>query len=368
MGVAARSSTSNSQAPRVIAFHLPQYHPIAENDRWWGPGFTEWTNVARARPLYPGHDQPHLPADLGFYDLRLAETRAAQAALAQRYGVTAFCYWHYWFAGHELLERPVREIVASGEPDMPFCLGWANETWTGIWHGTGDRVLIEQTYPGPEDDAAHFASLEAAFHDERYLKVDGRPLFYVFQPGQLPDPTGWCARWQRMARDSGLPGLHLVAEISDVLGRGPICEDPLAIGFDGGVYVRFPVETGLRWVVGMGIRRNLTRGPQIYRYRRTPVALPQRYRTTSVYPAVLPNWDSTPRGGRRGFVIGRSHPDLFGRHVAAAVRAVADRPADHRLLFVKSWNEWAEGNHLEPDLEHGHAWLRSLADAVQGGT
>ena len=170
-----------------------------------------------------------------------------------------------------------------------------------------------------------------------------------------------------MARDSGLPGLHLVAQISDLLGRGPICADPPPIGFDGGVYHRLPVDASYRGLARMHVRRVLTRGPAVYRHLRTPIALPQRYRTTSAYPAVVPNWDDTPRCGRKGMVIGGSHPELFRRHVAAAVRAVAGRPPDHRLIFVKSWNEWAEGNHLEPDLEHGHGWLRSLRDGVAAG-
>ena len=144
---------------RAIALYLPQFHPIPENDAWWGSGFTEWTNTAKARPLFAGHHQPHVPADLGFYDLRLPETREAQAALARRYGIEGFCYYHYWFAGRRILERPFDEVLASGKPDFPFCLCWANESWTGIWHGAPGRILIEQTYPGPADHAAHFSAL-----------------------------------------------------------------------------------------------------------------------------------------------------------------------------------------------------------------
>jgi len=162
---------------RAIAFHLPQYHPTPENDEWWGKGFTEWTNTTRAKPLYPGHYQPHLPADLGYYDLRLPEARHAQAELARAYGIEGFCYYHYWFGGRRILERPVNEILASGEPDLPFCLCWANHSWSNIWQGVADRMLIEQTYPGMDDHRRHFEWLLAAFHDPRYIRVDGKPMW-----------------------------------------------------------------------------------------------------------------------------------------------------------------------------------------------
>jgi hypothetical protein len=349
----------------VVAFHLPQFHPIAENDAWWGAGFTEWTNTAKARPLYPGHVQPHLPADLGFYDLRLPESRQAQADIALRYGVTAFCYWHYWFGGRRILERPVREIVESGRPDMPFCLGWANQTWTGIWHAAPDRVLIEQTYPGPDDDKAHFETLLPAFGDSRYFTMDGRPVFYVFRPEELPDPQVWCQRWRDLAAANGLPGLYLVAEMSDLLGLGSRCEDPQALGFDAGVYVRLPADTSPRQVRRMRVmRKALGGGPEVYPYLREPRSVPARYAADHIHPTVYPNWDNTPRSRRGGLVLRGSHPDLFQRHVEAAAHMLSARPAGQRLLFVKSWNEWAEGNYLEPDLEHGHGWLNALARGV----
>ena len=355
-----------SELARVVAFHLPQFHPIPENDTWWGPGFTEWTNTVKARPLYPGHVQPHLPADLGFYDLRLPEARAAQAGLAQRYGVSAFCYWHYWFAGRRLLERPVREIVKSGEPDMPFCLGWANQTWTGIWHGAPGRILVEQTYPGRADDVAHFEELLPAFGDRRYFTVDGRPVFYVFRPEQLPDPAGWCRRWRKMARANGLAGMYLIAEMTDLLGRGPVCENPVALGFDAGVYVRLPARTSPLRVLGLrAARKLLDSGPEVYPYRADPRPVPERYRAGHVYTAVFPNWDNTPRSGRNGLVLSGSHPSLFAAQVEAAARAVADCALDERLVFVKSWNEWAEGNYVEPDVEFGHGWLEALREGLE---
>jgi len=196
----------SAKRARLIAFYLPQFHPIPENDQWWGPGFTEWTDVAKAKPLFPGHYQPHIPADLGFYDLRVPETRAAQAELARKAGIEGFCYWHYYFAGKRLLERPFNEVLASGEPDFPFCLGWANHKWVGR-----QGLLIDQTYPGPADHEAHFYSVLPAFHDRRYIRVKNKPLFLIFYPKGLPDAKAFIDQWQNLAVKNGLEGIHFVA-------------------------------------------------------------------------------------------------------------------------------------------------------------
>src|SRR5215831_8995727 len=198
---------------RAIALYLPQFHPIPENDEWWGKGFTEWTNTAKAKPMFRGHYQPHVPADLGFYDLRVPETREAQAALARRYGIEGFCYYHYWFAGRRILERPFNEMLHSGAPDFPFCLCWANGTWSGIWHGDPNRILIEQTYPGRDDHEAHFQALLPAFRDRRYIQVEGKPVFVLFDAHLFPDARATLALWRDMAASAGLSGLHIVAGV-----------------------------------------------------------------------------------------------------------------------------------------------------------
>jgi hypothetical protein len=351
-------------AARVLAFHLPQFHPIPENDTWWGTGFTEWTNTAQARPRYPGHYQPHVPADLGFYDLRLPESRAAQAELAREHGVAGFLYWHYWFGhGRRILERPVDEIVASGEPDFPFALAWANQTWSGIWHGAADRVLMEQHYPGPDDERAHFEHILPALTDPRYLTVDGRPLFYVFRPEQLPDAAGFVERWRGLAEAAGLPGLYLLAESSDLLGAGPVYTDALADGFDASVYMRLPADTGAAAMLGARIARK-ARVAEVFPFRSEPMPVPDDPRMGRTYSTVYPNWDNSPRSGPRAVVLHGATPERFRPHLRDAIDRVAHLPLDERLVFVKSWNEWAEGNHLEPDRRYGRGFLEVVRDEV----
>jgi hypothetical protein len=347
---------------RVVAHYLPQYHPIAENDEWWGAGFTEWTNVARARPLFRGHEQPKVPGRLGFYDLRLADTRAAQADLAARHGVEAFCYWHYWFAGRRLLERPFREVLESGEPRFGFCLGWANQHWTNIWTG-GRNVLVEQTYPGAGDHERHFRELLPAFCDERYLRVDGRPLFHVYRPADLPDAARFADQWRALAQREGLPGLYLVGEAK---GGWRAADD----GFDAEVHPRlYDVHPGplVPGRFGPRLDRLLRRRPKTYPYAafarmpRQPSRLPH-----PELPMVVSNWDSTPRFGRHGFVLTGSTPEMFEGAMRLAVESTRELPPEQRLVFLKSWNEWAEGNYVEPDRRHGDAYLRAVAAAVYG--
>jgi hypothetical protein len=346
---------------RVVAFYLPQFHPIPENDAWWGPGFTEWTNVARARPLYRGHVQPHLPADLGFYDLRLPDVREAQAALAQCHGIEGFCYWHYWFGGRRVLERPFEEVLSSGSPKFPFMLGWANQTWSGIWHGDPERILIEQTYPGLADHERHFQYLLTAFVDPRYIRVNGRPAFYVYRPREVPGVLEMTGLWRRMARQAGLPGLYLIAQDTFVdRNRGPV------EGFDATAQVNLPRIRPCNRV--QRIRRRLRRGVVVHDYECwLPRFVTEDVCRPDVHPCVIPNWDNTPRSGYGGMVLSGSTPESFRVQVRRALELIQEKPMEHRLLFVKSWNEWAEGNYLEPDREHGKAYLEALAaETLQG--
>ena len=346
---------------RAIAFYLPQYHPIPENDRWWGKNFTEWTNVRKAEPLFRGHRQPKIPGELGYYDLRDRGVRQAQADMARDAEISGFCYWHYWFGGSRLLERPFTEVLESGEPDFPFCLGWANESWAGVWHGNPDQILIQQSYPGRVDEEAHFRLVEPAFRDPRYLRIDGKPIFYVYKPRLIPECSRFVEHWQNLAVKAGLGGVYFIGE--DVY----IDNDPWDYrgnGFDA-VVPNSPGVAFLRLAKKRFLRRYLL--PRlIHKLRRYPVLLPYRDfiehnrvqpEHDNFYPNVVSNWDNTPRVGRRGFVLTRPTPGLFKQQLQRAIQQVEHRPVEHRLVFVKSWNEWAEGNYLEPDQRHGRAYL-----------
>ena len=351
--------------PTVVALYLPQFHPIPENDEWWGKGFTEWTNVTKARPLYRGHQQPNLPSDLGLYDLRVAETRLAQAQMARAYGVDAFCYYHYWFgSGRRLLERPFKEVLASGEPDLPFMLCWANQTWAGVWHGLSNRVLIEQTYPGTRDHEAHFELLFEAFSDPRYLRVEGKPVFKVYRPTELPESRKTIALWQSMARAAGLPGIYFVGTKSDPDWN------PKEFGFDA--YVKVPLLQRRReWV---SWRRPLVKihnrwldacsRPSVLDYASQIDNVVPPEAPDWLIPCVLPNWDNTPRSGARGLVLHGSTPALFRQQLQRALKLTQARKSADNFLFVKSWNEWAEGNHLEPGSRQGHGYLEQLRDQL----
>ncbi|HEY5658656.1 MAG TPA: glycoside hydrolase family 99-like domain-containing protein [Myxococcota bacterium] len=357
-GACSAAPAADRAAPRLIALYLPQFHPIPENDRFWGAGFTEWTNVAAARPLYRGHEQPRLPGELGFYDLRVAETRAAQAALARAAGIEGFCYWHYWFGGQRLLERPFQEVLESGEPDFPFCLGWANDHWTGVWYGAPDCLLVEQTYPGLDDYRAHFEAILPALRDRRYLRVGDKPLFAVFRPMTLPDPKEFCALWRELAERAGLLGLHLV-------GFGHRRWDPTQWGFDASVQHGPRVPHRFRALGGLRARLlRLFGRPMVYPYRRYIRRALHSTGSPLDYPLVLPNWDNTPRSGTRGFVLHGSTPSLFREHLQRELARVAARPPEQRIVFIKSWNEWAEGNYLEPDRRFGRAYLDALREAL----
>lgn len=354
---------------RVIAFYLPQFHPIPENDAWWGPGFTEWTNVTKARPLFDGHEQPRLPADLGYYDLRLPESRIAQAEMAAKYGVEGFCYWHYWFGGRRLLERPFTEVLTSGKPDFPFCLGWANESWTGVWNNQPNRMLMEQTYPGREDDRAHFDYLLTAFSDSRYIHVDGKPLLFIYKPLKLPDAKRRLNQWREWAIQAGLKGLY-------ILGNNQLdFDDAASLGLDGAVVstlgvinTKNQILNKAKWLF-WGVSKKIDLGgPRTIEYAEAIKHLvPDLSKFNfDAYPCAYPNWDHTPRSGRKGLVLTGSTPELFVQHMLDAVNAVSDRNDQHKIVFLKSWNEWAEGNYMEPDTRWGTAYLEALKNVLMG--
>jgi hypothetical protein len=369
----------STKKARAIAFYLPQFHPIPENDEWWEKGFTEWTNVTKATPLFKGHLQPDLPSELGFYDLRVAETREAQAALARDYGVEGFAYWHYWFGnGKRILDGVFEDVLRSGKPDYPFCLAWANMTWSGIWHGLEGKILIEQKYPGMKDHEDHFNFLIQAFRDPRYIRVNGKPLFIIYRPEELPDSQEVLALWRRLAVASGLPGLYFLGIFSKAEHPGCALYDATTTSepgrFKALATAKANVDTprsfggrvaGKLQRVLKGLVSKAPGGPTLASYE----SCVQNYLADGsdgmfTVPCVLPNWDNTPRSGNRGMVLTGSNPGHFQRVLKKAVASIQGRPWEERLLLIKSWNEWAEGNYLEPSRRFGHGYLEVVKKEI----
>ena len=353
---------------RAIAYYLPQFHPIPENDAWWGRGFTEWTNVTRAKPLFQGHDQPHLPTELGFYDLRLPEVRVAQAELAREYGIHGFCYYYYSFGSKRLLERPLLDMVESGSPDFPFCICWANESWTRRWDGAEAQSLIAQD-DSPERYRQFIHEVLPFLKDRRYIQVGGAPMLLVYRVGRIPDAAAVAAYWREQAEAAGLPGLYLCAVQSHDAAL-----DPRAAGFDAAV--EFPpspwhgAKIDPKTLPGLDpdFTGNVFDYPDFVTHtlaRPTP-----DYR---LLRGVMMGWDNTARRGPAAFLFHGATPREYETWLRGSVAwTVAHNPPDEQVVFLNAWNEWAEGTHLEPDERHGRAWLEatqralSRADAWRG--
>ncbi len=360
--------------PRIIAFYLPQFHPIPENDKWWGKGFTEWTNVGKAKPLFKGHNQPRIPTELGYYDLRLPIVREQQAELAREAGVSAFCYWHYWFGnGKRLMEDVFDEVLHSGQPDFPFCLGWANHSWySKNWNSDGtteNKLLIEQTYPGLEDAELHFSFLLKAFNDSRYVKIDNKPLLYVFAPQDLP--LEYVVNFRKWAKKAGFPDLYLVGRCSEI----NITE--IFSHYDAISYERLVGATKYRG--GNSLSDRIIRRSQVYldKMHGAICHRPPNYADYSkvyhkliceqdyeenIIPSIVPQWDHTPRSGWNGSFFVNATPEFFYMHVKDALHAVKNKK--NKIIFLKSWNEWGEGNMMEPDITYGKGFIEALRKAL----
>jgi hypothetical protein len=380
---------------RVIAFYLPQFHPIPENNEWWGNGFTEWTNVAKAKPLFNGHYQPKIPADLGFYDLRLSEVREEQAKMAREAGIEGFCYWHYWFGeGKRLLEKPFNEVLKSGSPDFPFCIGWANHSWSNKTWEKGstqqkESLLVKQVY-SVEDYKIHFYEVLKAFLDKRYIKVDGKPLFVVFDPLGIPDAKEFVTLWQELARENGLPGIHFVGIASNLSGFKTNSQGKkkyyfvnpneksiyrykkvLDLGFDAinsrGLFrAELKVKGRVRKLLNNFIRNYLgCNFIDKYSYKKIIKYLyVEEDALENVYPTILPNWDRSARSGRKAVIYHNSTPELFKKNIESALDIIRNKEDEHKILFLMSWNEWAEGNYVEPDLRYGKGYLNAIKEVI----
>ena len=355
----ADARQGSGAATRVIAFYLPQYHAIPENDAWWGKGFTEWTNVRRAHPNFPGHWQPHEPGELGYYDLTDPGVQEAQAALARAHGIDAFCYYYYWFGGKRLLERPLLAMAASGRPDFPFCVCWANENWTRRWDGLDREVLIAQSY-SREDAIAFIRSLLPLFRDRRYVTVDGRPLLAVYKIGDIPQMAATVALWRDTCRREGIGDVYLAA----IQHRAD--DDPTKSGFDAAIEFP-PIGHSAENLTARIALTNANFQGHIFRYSSIAAHyLAQPEPAFRQFRGVTPMWDNTARRQNHGMVLLDPSPELFR---VWTERALADtrrrHRGDERLLFINAWNEWGEGNHLEPDARNGRRYLEAVRSARQ---
>lgn len=358
-----KKADANAGATKLIAFHLPQFYPTPYNDEWWGKGFTEWTNVTKTRPRFRGHYQPHLPADLGFYDLRLPEARDAQASLAAEYGVFGFCYYHYWFNGKMLLERPVDEILKLGTPDFPFCLCWANDNWTRAWDGLDREVLIQQMY-GAEDDLNHIRWLCGAFADSRYIRIDGRPVFLVYRSARLPRPQETTDRWRAEAMRLGVGDLYL-CHVENIYGESK--GDPKDLGFDAAVEFQ-PKLNLIPPPMSARVKGKLF--PWLSNFHVSPYrqlvenALNEKPAPYLRYPCVCPSWDNTSRRPNRGLTLRDASPELYEYWLKEVIKGAPVNSDGDKIIFINAWNEWAEGCHLEPCQKWGRSYLEATRRAL----
>jgi len=364
---------------RPIAIYLPQFYPIPENDKAWEKGFTEWTNVVKARPLFKGHHQPHLPADLGFYDLRVSETREEQAKLAKQYGIYGFSYYHYWFNGHKVLERPFEEVYKSGKPDFPFMLTWANEDWARVWDGGDMTVMCKQDY-SVEDHINHINYLKPIFKDKRYIKIDKKPVFAIYRSTNIPNLKETIKLWREEFRKDGVE-LYLCRYESYSEGGSDYLND----GFDAAIrfepfstrlqkfqhdYFRKIMKNKFRfWYIKYKISSKKKKKEIYNRYKIDYSEyvdylkkLPKE--NYKLYPGVTPMWDNTPRKKRNFFMFTNSTPEKFADWVDFELKSFKPFSKNENLFFINAWNEWAEGNHLEPCQKWGHEYLKAFKDVI----
>lgn len=359
---------------KFLAYYLPQFHPIPENDAWWGKGFTEWTNVTKAKPLFKGHYQPILPADLGFYDLRVPEVQEAQSNLALEYGVDGFIYYQYWFGnGKMLLEKPAEAMLNNNAIKIPYCFCWANETWKGIWHGLyNPDVLIEQVYDGEPDYKVYFEYLLPFFKDERYIKVANKPMFHIYKVDDIPDLDMFITTFNSLAKKNGFEGVYFVATHGNshkVLANDRIYGQ---VGVDIFNSMRYEQSFIFRSGTLSGkIERKIfeklnwslvKRLPFVLDYKIAIEKLNVQFKHHKHIACVFPNWDNSARSGKKSMIFKNATPQLWKAHLTKTLLELKKREDTPRFVVIKSWNEWAEGNYLEPDSKFGHQWLNAVKE------
>jgi hypothetical protein len=351
---------------KIIAFYLPQFHTIKENNEWWGEGFTEWTNVKNAKPLFKGHIQPRIPRELGYYSLLDSEVREKQAELARDNGIYGFCYWHYWFGnGKKLLERPFDSVLNSGKPNYPFCLGWANESWQSkVWGIEGrNKVLIEQKYLGVEDNQKHFYDLLSAFEDERYIKIDGKCLFYVYKPLNFAGMREFIKQWRLLAKTHFfdfyfVANARSFSEHDELLNLGfdAVNVNPISRIFQANNFVKLE---GIFQRKFNEIFHNHSCHIVAYKKAMRRVINSKQDLMETVIPSIVPNWDHSPRSGKHASIISGFDLKAFSYSVERVLEI--SKKKNNKLVFLKSWNEWGEGNFIEPDQENGKELLETIS-------
>lgn len=351
---------------KTIAYYLGQYHPLDENNRFWGDGFTEWHNVARARPLFSGHVQPVLPGSLGFYDLRCDETISLQLDYAKSIGVDAFCHWHYWFAGKRVLHLPLDRMISLPDRGIKVMLGWANESWTGIWHGLSNQVIFQQTY-GREELSDHAKLIASYIRSDRYLRVGESSPFLIYKPRLIPDAKNYLEELREKVRHYGGGDLYIIGNWGP--GRSEMVNRPGDFGLDAVVANNvgryFDSRLAQKMYAGAWqLKRKLGLGPEIRRYTSTIDTLRAAHQAVdgTVHSAVVTGWDNTPRSGKRGLVLTGYDRENFERAIRAALELEEKNAA--QLLFIKSWNEWAEGNTIEPKFKESWSAGDVLANSL----
>lgn len=367
--------------PKIITFYLPQFHQIPENDEWWGNGFTDWVNVKKGKPRFLGHYQPHVPGELGYYDLKDEQIRIAQAQMAQQYGITCFCYYHYWFNEKMLLEKPFNEVLESGKPDFPFCLCWANENWTRRWDGCENEILIEQDY-NKYDPVKHVNWLVKAFCDSRYFRINEKPLFLIYNASAIPNLKNIIKVWRESVKEHNINDIYIcsVKSYHNRLSDAEI----IGLGFDALVdfiptpstlpdrkissYPRYFISSVISKLLNkLGIQDNrfLPSKTSVYNYKSVANKVMNRPRSEfRTYQCIIPGWDNSARRKQNSAVIQNNDTVLYKKWLWKLLENIKNDPDDEKIIFINAWNEWAEGCHLEPDQRNGRKFLEATQEVL----
>lgn len=363
---------SHNKKANVLAYYLPQYHPIEENNKWWGEGFTEWNNVVKAKKLFRRHEQPKIPGELGFYDLRVPEVRERQAELAKLAGIDAFCYWHYYFGnGKRLLELPIEKIYESKTPNFPFCLAWANHSWYDkTWKSdfknySKRKLLIKQEHPGDEDADVHFNILLKLFKDDRYYKIKDKNVFVFNEVHNMPNIKRFMKRWRELAEVNQIADFYFIAHTYEKNRLNDLAQ----LGFDAVNlslhHEPFSDMNLFHNKIKRFLRSNIFKIPENVRYEKALKKLSSLlFKEERIFPTLIPNWDHTPRSSYYGRILSNCTPHNFGKHIDDVLELIKDKKKENKILFIKSWNEWGEGNYLEPDEKYGREFLNVLKEKI----